>query len=459
MKLTLSAIVFFVIVVKTNGQAVPTHLDPKFGSDSASRIECAMNISLYSEFCKQQNYVDAVKPWRKVFNACPEASRNTFIRGAAIYKDLIAREKNAVKKETLIDTLMLVYDKRIQYYPADKGTVLSYKGTDLYSYRKETAQKEVYEILGQALQLEGKESKGGVVSIYMQAAVALYKANQLEGEKIIEAYTFSIETLDLATNYNNELIAKGGKYEESGKKELEAIKTSNDNVEALFSESGAATCDALVAIFSAKYDANAQNLEWLAKVNKILNKSECTKQDLYAKTAEQQYKLDPSAESAHNLARLFLKKEQYDKAGSYYDEATKLESDAKLKASYYYEWSQLALATDDYSLVRNLSNKVIENSPEDGKPYIIIGKAYAASKKLDIGKEEIEHSAVYWAAVDCFLKAKKVDASLTAEVDELVATYSKYFPKYEEWFMAIGTKEGDSYTVGGWINVTTKVRF
>jgi len=78
---------------------------------------------------------------------------------------------------------------------------------------------------------------------------------------------------------------------------------------------------------------------------------------------------------------------------------------------------------------------------------------------MNIGKEQVEHSTVYWVAVDSFNKAKRVDASLESEVDELVATYNKYFPKYEEWFMAIGTNEGDSYTVGGWINVTTKVRF
>lgn len=458
LKSTLLVLVLFVFVNTLIGQGTPPHLDPKYGADSVARMECAMNISLYSEFYKQQNYTDALKPWLKVYELCPTASKNTFIKGATIYKNLIATEKDAVKKEALVDKLMALYDKRIEYF-GDRGAVLSYKGADLFAYRSEVAQKEVFDILGEAMKLEGKESKGAVVTIYMQVAVALYKSNELNGEKVIGAYTFSTETLDLAIEYNKMLVAKGGKYQQSAEKELENLKTSYDNVEALFSESGAANCQALEAIFNAKYEENKDNLDWLVKINKLLNKNECTELELFAKTAEQQYKLDPTAEAAYNLARLFLKREQYTKAQGYYEQATNLQTDLNTKALYYYEWSQLALATDDYPKVRELSNKSIENNPNDGRPYIMIGRAYAASRKMNIGKEQVEQSTVYWVAVDSFIKAKKVDASLTAQVDELVKDYSVYFPKYEEWFMAIGTNEGDSYTVGGWINVTTKVRF
>ena len=310
------------------------------------------------------------------------------------------------------------------------------------------------------MSLEGKKSKAAIVSIYMQKAVSQYKDEQLEGSRIIEDYTFCIETLDKTTEYNKMLVLKGGKYKEKAEKELVNIKTSYDNVEALFSESGAATCDALIAIFEPKCSELKNDLEWVRKVNKLLTKAGCTEHELFAKTAEQQYNLEPSAEAAHNLARLFLKKEQYEKAEKYYDEATKTQEDALKNSLYYYEWSQLAYAMKNYSKVRTLSNKAVENNPEDGKPYIMIGKAYAASKKLKIGDvDPVEHSAVYWVAVDAFYKAKRVDASLTDQANELIATYKKYFPKYEVWFMAIGTNEGDPYKVGGWINVTTKVRF
>lgn len=457
-KLTLSTVVFLLFVSSVIGQGVPPHQNPKYGVDSAARMSCAMNISLYTEFYKQKNYADALKPWRKVYNGCPQASKNTYIKGATILKNIIAKEKDAARKEAYIDTLMMMYDQRIENF-GQKGTVLSYKGIDLNNYRGDKANAEVYSILGEAMKADGKKTKAAVITVYMQVAVAQYKNEAIEGNQVISDYTFCMETLEAAKEYNEMLKGKGGKYVEKAEKELENIETSITNVEALFSESGAATCEALISIFSAKYEESKDDLEWLKKVNKLLNKADCTDDEFFAKTAEQQYKLEPSAEAAHNLARLFLKKEVFEKAEVYYEEATKLQEDAETKSLYYYEWSQLAFAMEKYPKVRTLSNKAIENNAADGRPYIMIGKAYAASKKMNIGKEPVEHSAVYWVAVDAFRKAKSVDESLADQANELVTTYSKYFPKQEEWFMAVGSNAGDSYTVGGWINVATKVRF
>ena len=57
-----------------------------------------------------------------------------------------------------------------------------------------------------------------------------------------------------------------------------------------------------------------------------------------------------------------------------------------------------------------------------------------------------------------FRKAKSVDPSLAEEANKLIDTYSQYYPKKEDAFFHNVT-EGSSYTVGGWINRTTKVRF
>ncbi len=451
-----TALIFFFAVLTASsafGQAKP-YENPKYGKDSASRMECLKNISLYSEFYKQKNYPDAVIPWRKVYNNCPKASKNTYLRGATIYKNLIAKQKNAEAKKSLIDTLMMIYDKRIEFYGSE-GTVLGYKGVDLYSYYKDEKALEVYEILKKACELGAKKTKSAVVSTFMQATVAVYKAEQIEPTEVITAYTLSMSTLEAAVGYNkSRLDGKGGK---NAAKELEKIVTSQANVDALFSESGAADCDALASIFAPKYDENANNVDWLKKVTKLLNRYDCTDKEIFAKSAEQLNKLEPSAEAAHNLARLFLKKADYAKAESYYEEATKLQEDSVTRALYFYEWSTLAMAQVNYPKVRKLSKQALKYNPKDGRPYLMIGRAYAASK--GIGKETVEHNAVFWIAVDKFAKAKRVDSSIAAQANELISTYKKYYPGFEEWFMAIGTKEGDKYVVGGWINETTKVRF
>jgi len=454
----LTILLFSLLVTATGamGQVKPPYQDPNYGVDSASRVECAMNISLYSEFYKQQNYKDALKPWRQVYNNCPKASKNTFIKGATIYKNLIAVEKNTATQNKLIDTLMQLYDKRIENF-GERGAVLSYKGADLYSYKGNDVADQIYPMLKEAMQLEGEESKAAVVTIYMQSAVSLYKTSKIEGAEVIEAYSFATETLEKAMKFNQAKLAQGGKDSDKISKEIENITTSISNVEALFSESGAATCDALISIFEAKYNENIENLDWLKKVTKLLNKADCNDSPLFAKASEQQYKLEPSAESAHNLARLFYKKKQNDKSNQYFDEASRLETEPITKGLYFYEWSALAMEMENYPKVRELSLEALKYNPNDGRPYIQIGIAYAKTK--GIGQQDVERNSIYWVAVDSFAKAKQADTSLITTANELIATYSQYFPKYEEWFMAVGSKEGEMYTVGGWINVTTKIRF
>ena len=431
--------------------------DPKYGPDSAAREECAMRMSLYNEFYKQKNYKDAVNDWRKVYQNCPAASKNTFIRGATIYKNLIKAETDNAKKEALIDTLMMIYDQRIVYFKQE-GAVLASKGVDLYSYRGKEAAADVYEMLKKSCELEKGETGAGVATVMMQSAVDQYRAEEVDGAEVISAYELAMATIDLAIANNKQIVAGGdAKKVPAAQKELENLDVDIKNVEALFSESGAATCDALIAIFDTKYDANKDDVEWLKKVTKLLDKTECNSSDLFAKTSETLYALEPSAEAARNLAVYFMRKQDLAKSTSYYSKACETQEDPTLKAQYYCEWGRIVLGQKNFSKVRDLANQALKANPSNGNAYIIIGLAYAFDAQ-NIGSEEVEHGAAYWAAVDKFTKAKQVDSSVEDEANKHISTYKKYFPNKEEAFM-FGIQEGSSVTVGGWINEKTTARF
>jgi hypothetical protein len=94
--------------------------------------------------------------------------------------------------------------------------------------------------------------------------------------------------------------------------------------------------------------------------------------------------------------------------------------------------------------------------PNDGNPYIIIGDLYASSAN-DCGEDEISKKAAYWAAVDKYIRARSVDTSVEQMANERISSYSRAFPAMERLFFH-DLKEGDSYTVGCWINETTTVR-
>ncbi|MCK5822807.1 MAG: hypothetical protein KAG95_02315, partial [Bacteroidales bacterium] len=200
------------------------HQNPKFGKDSASRIECAKNISLYTEFYKQKNYKDALTSWRYVFNNAPLASKNIYIKGTTIFKFLIANEKNATAKKAYIDTLMMIYDQRIQYFK-QKGYVLGRKGVCLYTLSKDR-EEEAYKYLHESLTIRKEKTDPIAINSLMQATSNLYKKGTITKEDVINNYAKSIDALSYAIK------------NEKKPKKIERSKTILSNSEGLFSDSG-----------------------------------------------------------------------------------------------------------------------------------------------------------------------------------------------------------------------------
>ncbi|MCK5823016.1 MAG: hypothetical protein KAG95_03370, partial [Bacteroidales bacterium] len=227
--------------------------------------------------------------------------------------------------------------------------------------------------------------------------------------------------------------------------------------EGLFSDSGAADCDALISLFTPKFNETPEDIDLLKKITKLLDKTECTDCKLFEETSVNLYKLEPSSQAAYNLSKLFLKKEKFSTVIHYYKEAISLEEDSIVKAKYYYELGILINSQSKHELARTYAYNALKLNPNNGNPYILIGKAYASDSK-NIGEDEFANKAVYWCAVDKFIKAKKVDTSLVAEANELIKTYSQYFPDKESAFFH-EIQEGNTYTVEGWINEKTIARF
>ena len=91
----LLSILFFSCAIKLQAQPnLNIHLDPKYGPDSLSRMECANNLSTMSEFMKINLYDYALPSWKEVFDKCPASSRNIYLYGVRIYRELLAKEKN-----------------------------------------------------------------------------------------------------------------------------------------------------------------------------------------------------------------------------------------------------------------------------------------------------------------------------------------------------------------------------
>jgi tetratricopeptide (TPR) repeat protein len=417
-------------------------LGPKYGNDSAS---CVMNISLYREFFKQWkagNYQnpaihDAIRPWRWVLLNCPRGTENTYIDGVKIMEFMINSEKDPAARKLLIDTLMLVYDQRIKYF-GKEGYVLGRKGADLYQYRPD-AYEESFNTLKKSVALEGNASASAILVFYFRTSIDMVTNNKDGKELIVETYDIISDILDYNLANNT--------------KQAEQYENARTNIEAAFIPF--ASCTDLVDIYRKKYSETPENPELLKKIIKILDKKGCTDDPLYFEATVSLYKLEPSPLSALLIGKMYFKKEEYSKAIGYLREADKLDDKGQqfdgylLTASAYFSLRQ-------YPNARSAALKAAEVRPGDGRPYILIGDLYTSSAS-DCGEDKVARKAAFWAAVDKYIKAKNVDPSVENEANAKIATYSRYFPPHEDVFF-FDLKEGQSYTVGCWINEVTTVR-
>jgi tetratricopeptide (TPR) repeat protein len=198
------------------------------------------------------------------------------------------------------------------------------------------------------------------------------------------------------------------------------------------------------------------NLASSDKNDYLLEKKDSPEKIASREVANKHAKDESSSPSAISMARLFVKKNDIAKAIASYEQAINSETDNYEKANYCYELATVIYEQKDYPRVRNLANQAIALKPDWGKPYVLIGKIYAASANL-IGESDIQQRLVYCLAVDQFIKAKAVDPEITDEANKEIATYSQYFPNKEDAFFE-NLKAGSTFKVGGWINESTTVR-
>ncbi len=441
------------IPVKGEGVVIEGGVDLRTSQElvKAKERDFMTNLSMYDQFYKQDDYESALEPWRKVYYKYPKSTINLYIHGGRMYEAFIENTSDWNEKNALIDSLMSIYEKRITYFN-QKGYVLGRQGIDLLKLKLanenldddqlKSILKEGYGLLEQSIQLEKNQTEAAVLVVFMQATKRLFLMGELPKDKVAANYQKASE---IVNNYLKE------------EADSEKYTASKDLIDALFQTSGAADCESLIALYEPQFEQISQSVDELKKMLRILERRDCTESPLFAKASDKLYSLDPSAEAAFNMARLFVKRDQFDRAKEYYNNAIEAETDKELLAKYCYELGLFIFAKEhDFQKSRNLARKAIENNPNSGRAYILIGDIYAQYSK-NYGETDVEHLSLYWLATDYYQKAKRVDPEVFAQANEKINIYKQYFPSKETLFFE-GFTEGQSYKIGSWINETTTVR-
>lgn len=412
--------------------------DPKYGADEDARKTCATNLNLYKDGFKAKDYKEAYKYWRVAYKICPGASLKALQEGRVIYQHFIETAPNEAAKQAYVDSLMALYDTRIKYFPKNAANALEFKVQDLLVYRPDQA-PHALDMINSLVKSQGDNASAEIIAYGMVITCDLYKKKAATADQVMSYYSTygSVVEKQLAADPTNE-----------------EVKNAKTTMDATFVNSGVASCDNLIALYSSKFEQTPNDVDMLKRIVSLLSANRCTKSDLFFKAAIALQKAEPSPEGALNVANLFVERGEYGKALPYFKEAASAKS-GKDKANIYLYAASSMMKSGNKSEAKSLARLALDADGNSGMAYIIIANIIGSEKCN--AADPILSAGPYFVAVDYLRKAKQVDSSVADEADRLINNYSAAFPSKTDLF-SYAYEVGQTITVGCGINERTTVR-
>ena len=459
----------------------------KYGANEEDSIACLGNISAFNMHFKAKHYEDAYAAWKTIINSCPCAWSGIYANAPKLIEPMIKEEKDSIRRQQLIDTLLWGYCEQYPiYFPStfSVGQGIGYHAYYTMKYRnKDMAQiEQAFDDCIRSVEMEKDATQPVVWDLYFRLATQFVIVRN-DTNIVIDAYERATEYIDAAivnawAQYEKDLPL----FEELDKKfndgEIDKIKydkevkkltqdtTRQMNLVKNYEKTLAkietqfvpyADCSILEKVYSKKIAENKDNIPALQKMILTMHKRNCHGSSIYREALEIVHKNQPSAESAFMMGILCISQlEDYDKAAEYLTEAIGLYQTSEQKVEPYYLLATINLKKGAYSEARNNAYNALKIRPNYGKAYILIGDLYAASAgRCNSNDADVVPGAAYWAAADKYAKAAAVDPSVANDAQARRAKLPSV--PLEETFKR-GLSKGQTYHVGCWIQETTTVR-
>ena len=396
-------------------------------------------LSTFNEFYKAELYDEAIESFWTIFHDYPDASEKFYVDGVSMYRYFIGKTDEGQERYDLIDTMMLIYDQRITYFGGE-GNILGRKGIDLLRYRGNDQEQVLaaYGMLKESVEIEGVKSRDVVLLNYMTAGLLLQSSETLDKGRVMEDYFKVMGLMDQQAGSSSSRDRTRASIDEMVQKE------------------GILTCEGLNRYFEPQFELNSGDRELLGKIIKTYASAQCNESSLYIAASEKLFEIDPGSESAHNLAMLFIGRNDLEKATRYLQMAV---SDGALsnetRAEWFYELSIVGLARGEQCEAISFAKEAKAYNPNYGKTYIALGDSYIALRK-QLG-DDFQQRTAYWAAADMYQAAARIDPSLAQESSEKLAICTAQYPNKEDIFFQ-DLNVGSSFYVGGCIMENTTIR-
>jgi tetratricopeptide (TPR) repeat protein len=408
-----------------------------------NRAKAEESVAIYSDALKQGNYRGATASLQWMLTNAPQWQTKLYIDGTEIYNKLATAEKDPVKKQVLVDSLLMLYDMRITNC-GDEINVLNRKAIYALAFNGQNKAKtaDVLALFDKVFELSGNNVQDNNLVPYMQAVqlnVALLK--NLSEDQILQRYDRISEIID----------AKIKKALAENKQDVvERLRKSKTQIDEILPKCGVKIdCDFVKKNMAPKFKQNPTDVAYAKKVFQFMTTGGCIEDPLWLEAAEVIHKSSPDYGLAKNMGKIYAKNGNMDKAEALINESVTLASTPQDKADSYILQGDLLSQKGSKAAAREAYRKAIAADPSGKVGYEKIGDLYMGSFK-DCSKQVslAEDRLVYIAAYEMYAKAGD---------QQKMAQARGQFPSVTELF-ELNWKEGETKSISCWIGETVVLR-
>lgn len=386
----------------------------------------------YKLLIAQSKFTEAMKPLNWLYENNPELNPSIYIQGVDCIEDMLKKTSDKDRKERLQDSLLWMYDQRIKYFDNGASTMdrKAYEAFKLY-YKTPAKYPLLADLYAKAYEMNGPEISTFNLNTYMLLAKNFH---QIDEEKMPAE-----KVLDIHTQISDIIEEKRKNGESADKLDKEQAKTDAW----LSSIPGILTCDFIETQLVPKFRANPTDLNTAKKIFKYSVEAKCTDQPYFLEASEPVFKEQPSFALASAIGSKYLASGEVNKGLLYHEEALKLASNNSEKFDALMGQAVAHSKLGNKSRSRSLAYEALSAKPGSSEAYNLIGNLYFTSYDDCRGdKSKVNDRGVFLAAYKMYEKAGN---------SSQMAASKEQFPSIEEIFNE-GMEEGQSITVGCWIN-------
>lgn len=397
--------------------------------------------ALFSDAIKESKYEETLNPLKWILDKRPDLHEAIYIKGISAYKALLKQEEDELKKRKLQDKILQMHDDRMKYF-GDSANVLARKGALSYIYlnrRKDKNYKiELYDLYNTIFELNGMNTSRSNLTFLMVISTNLKVQKLISNTRLLKIFDEISKVVDYYVE-NTE-----------GQEQQRWIKTQDTIYDYVRPSVPDLTCEYIEDKLGPDIINNPNDTTLQKRAIKYLLTARCLDNPLFTIAAQNLHKVQPDLGLAQILASDFLKKEKYDSAMIYYNQAIELvENDQAKIGKLTLEISKVEkarnnkVASREYALEALTLNPLLEN-----EIYSLIGELYLSSKEDCAQGNPILSKAYVFAAYDMFKKAAH---------KEKMENVMQLFPTQEELNQST-YKVGDTIPIGCWIGGEVEVR-